>query len=533
MAHCPNCGKKLHIYDWKPDCPHCGVNMVYFKSNERLLAESEATEIAHAKSQPSIDRAKAGTIGTTIGKIRMAFFLLPIALLFLPIYSITVGGSKVNYNAITAVNFITSLDTGKITSLISPLLLSIVFLAIPAVCCIVFTFMQMAAVKKKGLKRNIVLSSVSLALVIASAACFGVFARNPVKTYGDLVQAEAAYAVGSGDQEAVDTAVQKLRNLTGDKTVDISLLNRAIAEGEMNLALSRNYGYTAEEKQALTDALKAGKTLLIDGKADDIHAVRDAAGAIRAAACTYSGLESALHNANEEVIASEDGAFTDKTLAELNSGILATRKVMQYAVKNAQLITNDNGLYSEGSFNGLQGAIENAQAHLDALDKGELIVDNSGEIPKTEKQIAKETADTLQNDFNNLNGSLCGLTDVSVANALLQKTESAEADGSLQAAAGENIKAAPHIGIFALILFYIAQLVFNIFVCKKGIQVKYTPCLIGGLPSEEYFAMVNAGESDLEIRKKMVAALQKMQDEVRAAAAKAEEEALAERANRK
>ena len=38
MATCPNCGKKLRLYQWRPECPACGVNMVYFKSNERLLA---------------------------------------------------------------------------------------------------------------------------------------------------------------------------------------------------------------------------------------------------------------------------------------------------------------------------------------------------------------------------------------------------------------------------------------------------------------------------------------------------------------
>lgn len=540
MAHCPNCGRKLHIYDWKPNCPGCGVNMVYFKSNERLLAESEATEIAHAKSQPGIDRAKAGTVGTTIGKIRMAFFLLPLALLFLPIYSITVGGNKVNYNAIGAVNFFTSVDTNNIGALINPVVLAIVFLAVPAVCCIVFTFMQMAAVQKKGLKRNIVLSCISLALVIASASCFGVFAKDPADDYAAMVKAEAVYAVNNGGQADVDKAVQKILDLRGSKAVDKTLLERAINDGVGCWSLKGVYGYSDEEAADLDKAVKDGKAVLEDKDAD-INAVRDAAAAIYSAAYTYSGLDEAIHNANEEVVESDDESFTDQTLEELKAGIETTRTVLQNALTNASLITNNDGFYSEGSFNGLQEAIKNAQEHLDALNAGQSVVDHTGEeTPTTEEGIAararkdvKSTADILVNDFNNLNGNLCGLTDVAVAQDLIKRLEADEAEGSVHMFVAHNIKASFGIGIFIIILFYIAQLVFNILVCKKGIEVKYTPCLIGGLPSEEYFSYVEAGVSELEIRKKMVEALQKMQDEVRAAAAKAEEEALAERANRK
>ena len=39
MATCPKCGKKLRLYHWRPECPACGVNMIYFASNERLDAK--------------------------------------------------------------------------------------------------------------------------------------------------------------------------------------------------------------------------------------------------------------------------------------------------------------------------------------------------------------------------------------------------------------------------------------------------------------------------------------------------------------
>ena len=55
--------------------------------------------------------------------------------------------------------------------------------------------------------------------------------------------------------------------------------------------------------------------------------------------------------------------------------------------------------------------------------------------------------------------------------------------------------------------------------------MKYTKCLIGGLPSEEYFALIEDGQSNEQIRRKMLVSLSKMQEEARLAQKKAEREA--------
>ena len=47
MAKCPKCGRKLTLFDWKPNCPECGVNLVYYGMEEfpeewlRLLPKKE------------------------------------------------------------------------------------------------------------------------------------------------------------------------------------------------------------------------------------------------------------------------------------------------------------------------------------------------------------------------------------------------------------------------------------------------------------------------------------------------------------
>lgn len=36
MAKCPKCGAKLHWYDFRAECKHCGVNIPNYKWEERL-----------------------------------------------------------------------------------------------------------------------------------------------------------------------------------------------------------------------------------------------------------------------------------------------------------------------------------------------------------------------------------------------------------------------------------------------------------------------------------------------------------------
>ena len=85
MAQCPRCGCRLRITDWKPVCPDCGVNLNYYKANERLLDESEKAEIEHAHFQPKVDRAKAAYAGSWKAILRIVLTLLPVGALFLPL----------------------------------------------------------------------------------------------------------------------------------------------------------------------------------------------------------------------------------------------------------------------------------------------------------------------------------------------------------------------------------------------------------------------------------------------------------------
>ena len=79
-ATCPKCGGKLRLIDWKPNCPHCGVNMVYYGMEERLLLDADKAEAEHARTQPKVDRIKAATVGSPLAIARLVISLIPIGL---------------------------------------------------------------------------------------------------------------------------------------------------------------------------------------------------------------------------------------------------------------------------------------------------------------------------------------------------------------------------------------------------------------------------------------------------------------------
>lgn len=63
------------------------------------------------------------------------------------------------------------------------------------------------------------------------------------------------------------------------------------------------------------------------------------------------------------------------------------------------------------------------------------------------------------------------------------------------------------VGIFVYIAALVALLVLNVVISRKGTPVKYKQCYVGGIPSEEYFELVEKGTSKEEIRKLMNDAL--------------------------
>lgn len=200
MANCPKCGRKLGLKDWKPNCPGCGVNLVYYGMEERLLDEADKAEAEHARLQKRIDRLKASFIGSPLTIARIVLSLLPIAALLIPLCSVTYSGpfieqTTTNVNAIEIYNFVSTLNFDSLFTMIGSNLLGNAFIGmlgsllavlLSAVMLIVSLVALMGACGPKGNPRNLTLNSISIVLAVASIFLFNMFSNGISAVFPDF-----------------------------------------------------------------------------------------------------------------------------------------------------------------------------------------------------------------------------------------------------------------------------------------------------------------------------------------------------------
>ena len=173
MANCPKCGKKLRLYHWRPECPFCGVNMVYYKSNDRILAETEQAEIEHAHGQPRIDRAKAAFFGSPPAIARIVLSVLPLGALFLPLGKVgaTDAFNVIGvYKAVDAAGGFGSVFGDTFGGNLSAL--SVLFLLVSLVLWLVCLVCLPMSLGKHGKARNLIVNLLWFGSAAASAVNF-------------------------------------------------------------------------------------------------------------------------------------------------------------------------------------------------------------------------------------------------------------------------------------------------------------------------------------------------------------------------
>ena len=82
--HCPKCNGVIPFYDLRPNCKHCGVNIMYFTQQALLSRDAKRTELEGAAARMVIARIKAAFIGSKTAIVRMVVTLGAIAVLMLP-----------------------------------------------------------------------------------------------------------------------------------------------------------------------------------------------------------------------------------------------------------------------------------------------------------------------------------------------------------------------------------------------------------------------------------------------------------------
>ena len=209
MAKCPKCGRKLTLFDWRPNCPGCGVNLVYYGLEEKLLDEADVAEAEHARLQKRIDRLKASFVGSKLTIIRIFLSIIPIATLLIPLCNVTfkapfMAEKTTAVNLITLIDVFSNLDFDALLAMIGTDVFKSTFigyagallcLALSLVFVLVCLFALMAACGPKGNIRNIALNSVTILLAVASVFFFNSFASNAITVLPGYLSAKMGVGI--------------------------------------------------------------------------------------------------------------------------------------------------------------------------------------------------------------------------------------------------------------------------------------------------------------------------------------------------
>ena len=201
MAKCPKCGRKLTLFDWKPNCPDCGVNLVYYGMEERLMDEADQAEAEHARLQKRIDRLKASFVGSKLAIVRIILSVLPIAALMLPLASVSFTGPYIeattkSINAIEIYNIVSSLDFDALFTMIGSGVVGSSFIGyagalVGILLSLVFVILSLVlltlACSPKGCPRNIIMNSLAIVSAVVSIVMFNQFANGITSVFPDFV----------------------------------------------------------------------------------------------------------------------------------------------------------------------------------------------------------------------------------------------------------------------------------------------------------------------------------------------------------
>lgn len=201
MAKCPKCGRKLTLFDWKPNCPGCGVNLVYYGMEERLMDEADQAEAEHARLQKRIDRLKASFVGSKLAIVRIILSVLPIAALMLPLASVSFNGPYIeatttSINAIEIYNIVSSLDFDALFTMIGSGIVGSSFIGyagalVGILLSLVFVILSLVlltlACSPKGCPRNIIMNSLAIIAAVVSIVMFNQFATGITGVFPDFV----------------------------------------------------------------------------------------------------------------------------------------------------------------------------------------------------------------------------------------------------------------------------------------------------------------------------------------------------------
>lgn len=279
MANCAKCGHRLRLIDYKPECPSCGVNLMYYNMEERLAADADKAEAEHIRMQPRIDRLKAATVGSKYAIARLILIFLPIGMLFLPMaqMSADIPFSPIRTTNISILTLITdvmaNINFDIVVKMFSSEIartaficytLGIIFILLAVVICILnLVFVSFScSLNNKGIKRNITLSSLGIVFTLGTIICYSIMNSEFTSLFGELYTGKLSFGlffVILGFALLIGINVLYVKKGVEVKYTDVSEFVERIGKGSV-LSQEEAAKRAAEELEKVTAAQEAAAT---------------------------------------------------------------------------------------------------------------------------------------------------------------------------------------------------------------------------------------------------------------------------------
>lgn len=186
---CPNCGKKLHIWDVKAECSQCGVSIPNFNWQERLEEDNVKAEKQFAVFNRTINRIAYSIYGTKLRIARLVLTFLPAIGFILPWATLKSDGAEFDLSIISfsgkksLIDFFSSLfgDFGlyltnmKLEDFSGPFtygVIGFILFVLSALFIVIAFFLNIIMCKKPKTKSTIVFDVLSIAASVAAVVVF-------------------------------------------------------------------------------------------------------------------------------------------------------------------------------------------------------------------------------------------------------------------------------------------------------------------------------------------------------------------------
>ncbi len=208
-AKCPECGHTLKIWNVKPECPKCGVNLANHQWEKRLNDDADFAENAFAKFHYKLQNFKSAVVGSKLRIARLVLTFAPLIALVLPLYdfklNLPFNQSENSISFLTFVlDYLLKTDIGSVISLMGGEVLGtaatmVVIACVLMLLAVVFGVLNFFVLLISGIKMkyvfNIVLNVLATVCWAVSAVFFGQFTTT-CETLGGGIVTECSLGFG-------------------------------------------------------------------------------------------------------------------------------------------------------------------------------------------------------------------------------------------------------------------------------------------------------------------------------------------------